>query len=200
MTFEATRLAYDALLRSSWGEFADGLVDIAADGRIGDTGDNLDRQFYQSDAVHLTNAGNAVMASVAAPVLNAQPWLSSRCEMRLRDGAGEWGDWLPYAGARTLTSPAGEGLHVVGVEYRLDGGRAGLGDGRDLRGHGPADAARAAGRRRAARPSGAAALPRRRRAAVRAHLHRGRHRHDIARARAAHLRPPARAGRPSGRP
>lgn len=122
VTFEATRLAYDALLRTSWGKFADGLVDVAADGRIGGTGDNLDRQFYQSDAVHLTNAGNAVMASVAAPVLNAQPWLSSRCEMRLRDGAGAWGDWLPYAGARTLDLAAGDGSHAVGVEYRLDGG------------------------------------------------------------------------------
>jgi hypothetical protein len=122
VTFEATRLAYDALLRSSWGRFADGLVDVGADGRIGDTGDNLDRQFYQSDAVHLTNAGNAVMASVAAPALNAQPWLSLRCEMRLRDGAGAWGDWLPYTGARTLDLAGGDGLHVVGVEYRLDGG------------------------------------------------------------------------------
>ena len=122
VTFEVTRLAYDALLRSSWGTFADGLVDVAADGRIGDTGDNLDRQFYLSDALHLTNAGNAVMASVAAPVLNAQPWRSSRCEMRLRDGAGAWGVWLPYAGSRTLDLAGGDGVHVVSVEYRLDGG------------------------------------------------------------------------------
>ena len=119
--FEATRLAYDAMLRSTWDEFCDGLADIAADDRIGDTGDNLDRQFYRSDARHLTNAGNAVMASVAAPVLSAQPWLSSRCELRLRDGESAWTDWLPYMGARTVTL-AGDGLHTVTAEYRLDGG------------------------------------------------------------------------------
>ena len=122
VTFEATRLAYDAMLRSAWQGFADGLADIAADHRIGDTGDNLDRQFYQPDALHLTNAGNEVMASVAAPVLDALPWLSARCELRLRDGENEWGDWLPYVGARTITLAGGDGLHSVEAEYRLDGG------------------------------------------------------------------------------
>jgi hypothetical protein len=120
--FEATRLAYNAMLRDTWSEFADGLADIAADARIGDTGDSLDRQFYDSDALHLTNAGNAVMASVAAPVLNGLPWLSARCEMRLRDAAGEWSDWYPYAASKSLTLAAGEGPHVVEAEYRLDGG------------------------------------------------------------------------------
>jgi hypothetical protein len=122
VTFEATRLAYDAMLRAGWRGFADGLVDIAADDRIGDTGDNLDLQFYRSDALHLTTAGNAVMASVAAPVLNAQPWLSAGCELRVRDAAGEWGDWRPYAASTSLTLAAGEGVHVVEAEYRLGGG------------------------------------------------------------------------------
>lgn len=122
VTFEAARLAFDAMLRDTWDGFADGLADIAADDRIGDTGDNLDRQFYRSDALHLNNAGNAVMAMVAAPVLNGLPWLSARCEMRLRDGAGQWGKWLPYSASKTVTLTVGDGPRIVEAEYRLDGG------------------------------------------------------------------------------
>ena len=123
-TFEALRLAYDAMLRDGWRGFADGLVDIAADPRIGDTGDELDGQFYLGDQLHLTNAGNAVMASVAAPVLGAQPWTSARCEMRVRDAAGEWGQWRPWAAQTSLWLDDYQGTHVVEAEYRLDGGLA----------------------------------------------------------------------------
>lgn len=121
-TFEAARLAFDAMLRSGWDTFADGLVDIAADPRIGDTGDELDRQFYWDDQLHLTNAGNAVMASVAAPVLDAQPWLSKRCELRVRDAAGVWSEWRPWAARMSLWLDDYQGTHVVDAEYRLDGG------------------------------------------------------------------------------
>jgi hypothetical protein len=124
VTFEATRLAFDAMLRSGWTQFADGLADVAADHSIGDTGDDLDRQFYAADARHLNNAGNAVMAAVAAPVIAAQPWMSARCELRLRDAAGEWGPWRPYAAATTVRLLPYEGTHLVEAEYRLDGGQA----------------------------------------------------------------------------
>ena len=88
-TFEAGRLAFDAMLRDGWDEFADGLVDVAADHRIGDTGDEMDGQFYLEDQLHLTSAGNAVMASVAAPVLCEQPWTSARLRAaRARRGRG----------------------------------------------------------------------------------------------------------------
>jgi GDSL-like Lipase/Acylhydrolase family len=122
VTFEATRLAFDGMVRASWKTFADGLADIAADPRIGDTGDNLDRQFYGQDGLHPNNAGNAVMASVAAPVLQSQPWVSAQCELRIRDAAGEWGAWRPYTALTTLWLTDSEGRHVVEAEYRLGGG------------------------------------------------------------------------------
>ena len=42
--------------------------------------------------------------------------------MRLRDGAGEWGDWLPYAASKTATLTVGDGPRIVEAQYRLDGG------------------------------------------------------------------------------
>jgi hypothetical protein len=121
-TFPATRFAYNTMLRDGWDEFADGLVDLAGDPRIGDDGDEFDRQFYLVDQLHLNNAGNTVMASVAAPVLNALPWLSSRCEVRLRDAAGEWSAWRPWTAQNSVWLGDYQGEHVVEVEYRLDGG------------------------------------------------------------------------------
>ncbi len=120
--FEVERLAYNAMVRETWTQFADGLADIAADGRIGDTGGAFDRQFFGLDARHPNNAGNTVMAAVAAPVLNALPWLSSRCEMRLRDTESEWGDWLPYAASKAVGLARRDGKHVIEAQYRLDGG------------------------------------------------------------------------------
>jgi len=121
-TFDVVRLAYNAMVRDQWSEFADGLADIAADPRIGETGDELDRQFYKVDALHPNNAGNTVMAAVTAPVVAAQPWVSARCELRLRDLPGDWSAWRPYAAATTLQLGDYQGVHVVEAEYRLDGG------------------------------------------------------------------------------
>jgi len=121
-TFEVTRIAFNAMLRDGWSDFADGLVDLGADPRIGDTGDEYDAQFYLADQLHLTAAGNAVMASVAAPVLADQPWLSARCELRLRDAAGDWGEWRPWSATTSLWLGDYQGVHVVEAEYRLDGG------------------------------------------------------------------------------
>ena len=42
-TFEVTRLAFNAMLRDGWSDFADDLVDLAADPRIGDTGTSTTR-------------------------------------------------------------------------------------------------------------------------------------------------------------
>ena len=122
LTFEATRLAYDGMLRDTWSEFADGLADIAGDDRVGDTGDNLDLRFYCADALHPNSAGYAVMAAVTAPALRALAWTSDDCEMRVRDAAGDWGDWRPYTASATLWLTDEQGPHAVEIEYRMDGG------------------------------------------------------------------------------
>lgn len=121
-TFPATRLAFNTMLREGWDEFADGLADLAADPRIGDDGDQFDSQFYLEDALHLTNAGQSVMAAVTAPVLADQPWISSRCEMRLREIPGAWEDWRPYAARTNIWLGDYDGEHFIEAEYRLDGG------------------------------------------------------------------------------
>ena len=64
---EAARQEFNSLLRTRWPEFADDLTDVAADGRIGNPGDNLDPAYYGPDAWHLNDAGAGVLAALLAP-------------------------------------------------------------------------------------------------------------------------------------
>lgn len=66
--FEAARRAYNDLLRAGWRAFADALVDVAADDRIGDES-TASRSAYFLDLVHLTPAGYAVIADCVRPAL-----------------------------------------------------------------------------------------------------------------------------------
>jgi len=120
--FEAARQALNELVRANWASYADGLADIAADVRVGEPFDDLDLKYYQSDALHPNDAGYAVMASVAAPVLNQLPWRSSDCEVRFRNSAGAWTEWLPYAARFSWLLGRGDGSHTVAVEYRAGAG------------------------------------------------------------------------------
>lgn len=63
-SFEPNRQAFNALLRASGLT----LVDVAADPRIGDAGDNLDTTYY-TDGVHQNAAGKLIVAELAAPVI-----------------------------------------------------------------------------------------------------------------------------------
>jgi hypothetical protein len=117
-TFEASRAVYNRLVRDTWPEFADGLADIAADPRIGDALDNLDRQYYGPGATHPNSAGCAVMAAVTAPVINGLTWRSAACEMRVRDGGSAWGLWRPYVALSAWQLPQGDGTRRVQAEYR----------------------------------------------------------------------------------
>jgi len=117
-TFEASRAAYNQLVRDTWPAFADGLADIAADPRIGDVFDNLDLQYYRPDARHPNNAGNAVMAEVTAPVINSLAWRSAACQMRISDDGSAWSEWRSYAAQSTWHLADGDGTKTVQVEYR----------------------------------------------------------------------------------
>lgn len=66
--FEARRVSYNELLRAHWREFADALVDVAADERIGSPSGPARRQYF-IDAVHLNEAGYAVIADCVVRTL-----------------------------------------------------------------------------------------------------------------------------------
>jgi lysophospholipase L1-like esterase len=66
--FEASRTAYNDLLRAHWHEFADALVDLAADERIGDPSGPARRQYFL-DVVHLNEAGYGVIADCVVRTL-----------------------------------------------------------------------------------------------------------------------------------
>ena len=60
--FEVRREALNRLLRANWHQFANGLVDVAADPRIGPAGAPRDHRYYVPGFVHLDNQGLAVVA------------------------------------------------------------------------------------------------------------------------------------------
>jgi len=49
--FESYRQSINSMLRANWAAFADALIDVATDSRIGDAGDELDTTYY-ADKVH----------------------------------------------------------------------------------------------------------------------------------------------------
>lgn len=64
-TFESDRQLFNTWLRANYTTFAGFLVDVAADNRIGDAGDELNTTYYTSDKVHLNNTGLAIIAGLA---------------------------------------------------------------------------------------------------------------------------------------
>jgi len=72
--FETQRGIVNTAIRSD-PTLYDGLVDVAADSRIGDAGDELDATYYVTDGdgghVHFNNTGYGVIAALARPVFEA---------------------------------------------------------------------------------------------------------------------------------
>lgn len=60
--------AYNATVRANWTSFAEGFVDVAADGRFTNSA-NL--TYYNADGTHLTATGYAAIASLVAPAVFA---------------------------------------------------------------------------------------------------------------------------------
>jgi lysophospholipase L1-like esterase len=63
---EDKRVAFNERVRAEWATFADALVDVAADPRIGDLGDEADKTYYVGDLTHLNDVGNGVVAELVA--------------------------------------------------------------------------------------------------------------------------------------
>ena len=61
--FEERRQAINRRLRLSWSDFADGIVDVAADPRIGTAGCENDYRYWVQGGVHLTNKGLSIVAT-----------------------------------------------------------------------------------------------------------------------------------------
>jgi lysophospholipase L1-like esterase len=68
--FEANRSAVNALIVANWSTFADGLTDFAANTTIGQAGQHTNATYY-ADGVHLTAAGDTIVAGIAAPVVRS---------------------------------------------------------------------------------------------------------------------------------
>lgn len=64
--FEEQRVALNAGIRDEWSSFADGVMDVAADQRLGTPSDG---DYYSDDLVHLTDDGYKVVALIAADAL-----------------------------------------------------------------------------------------------------------------------------------
>lgn len=62
-------LAYNALIRQHWTEFADGLADVQSDPILGADETNYDTTYY-ADLVHLTPAGYAIVANYVQNTLH----------------------------------------------------------------------------------------------------------------------------------
>ncbi len=61
-SFEADRQTVNTSIRNNYASFADALADVGADTTIGDAGDELNLTYYQSDKVHMTDAGYDIVA------------------------------------------------------------------------------------------------------------------------------------------
>jgi len=64
---EVLRAPVNTNIRANWATFADAVVDVAADSRIGDTGDNVLPYYY--DGTHLTASGEQIIADLVNAML-----------------------------------------------------------------------------------------------------------------------------------
>jgi len=67
--FETKRQALNTAIRDQHAAFADGLIDFAADERIGDIGDEKNTEYFSPDQVHLSAKGARVLAEIAHAAL-----------------------------------------------------------------------------------------------------------------------------------
>lgn len=64
--YESVRQAVNTLVRDNWATFADALVDIGADATLGTPTAYLNTTYFQGDEIHLTPAGQTLVATLVA--------------------------------------------------------------------------------------------------------------------------------------
>lgn len=69
--YETQRQAFNTAVRTNWRGYADRLVDLAADTRIGDAGDETNTTYFHTDLVHLNNTGRGIVAAAYRDALNS---------------------------------------------------------------------------------------------------------------------------------
>jgi lysophospholipase L1-like esterase len=69
-TFNTNRATLNAAIRACVGQY-DYLVDVAADATIGPNGAETNTTYFQSDLVHMTNAGLQIVANLTVPAYTA---------------------------------------------------------------------------------------------------------------------------------
>jgi lysophospholipase L1-like esterase len=62
--FETYRSSINSSIRSNWATFADALVDLAADSRVGAADAGLNTTYFQSDKLHWNAGGCTVVAGL----------------------------------------------------------------------------------------------------------------------------------------
>lgn len=88
--FNVQRALFNTSVRSGYTSWADGLVDVAADSRIGDDGDDLDTTYYDADKVHLNDTGYAIVAGLAKTVVQALTTAATSVSSSRRGLANFW--------------------------------------------------------------------------------------------------------------
>jgi lysophospholipase L1-like esterase len=77
--FETRRQGLNQMIRSNWEEFADLMIDIGADDRVGQAGDERNRTYYTADRVHLNDNGQQLVAGiVGAELQRLEDWAGLR--------------------------------------------------------------------------------------------------------------------------
>ena len=81
--FDAQMVKYGALIRRHWRFFADGIVDVGADARLGTPGAERNPTYFSDkDFTHLTDAGYAIIGHAAAQAVKALPAASIPAPLR----------------------------------------------------------------------------------------------------------------------
>ena len=71
--FDTQAVQYGAMIRRNWRSFADGLIDLQADFRLGVPGAERNSQYFNSrDFTHLTDEGYAIVGKAAAAAVKRQ--------------------------------------------------------------------------------------------------------------------------------